>query len=327
MQAIVIRQPGGPDVLDFKTVEDPRPQRGEVLVRIRATAVNRADVLQREGKYPPPAGASADIPGLEFAGEVAEVGEWADDWRPGDRVWGLTAGGSYAQYIVVHGRTLSRIPDSLTFEEAASMPEACITAYDAMVTQCGLKSGETVLINGITSGVGTMALQIANAVGARVIGSTRSESKLERLQPFGPLKTLVVRDGKFAQEVIDLTGGGADVVLELIGGAYVQEDLLCAAVRGRIILVGLLAGARSEVIFATILAKRLHLLGTTLRGRPLEEKILTARAFQKHVVPLITAGKVRPIIDKIFDLQDAAEAHKFMESNVSFGKIVLSVKH
>ena len=327
MQAIVITKPGGPEVLELQTVEAPRPQRGEILVRIRATALNRADVLQREGKYPAPPDAAANIPGLEFAGEVAEVAEDYNEWRVGDKVFGLTAGGSYAQYIVVHSRTLSRMPDGLSFEEAAALPEACITAYDAMINQAQLKSGEHVLINGITSGVGTIAAQIANALGAQVIGSTRSESKLAKLKNLGSMKTIVVREGKFAQEVNDLTNGGADVVLELIGGSYVQEDLLCTALRGRIILVGLLGGAKAEIMFAPILTKRLQLLGTTLRSRPLEEKIIAARQLQKYVVPLISTGKIKPIIDKIFDLSEVVEAHKFMDSNESFGKIVMSVKH
>lgn len=327
MQAIVIREPGGPDVLEYRDVPDLKAQRGEVLVRIRATAVNRADVLQRQGKYPPPSGASPDIPGLEFAGEIAEVGDEFTGWRVGDRVFGLTAGGAYAQFILAHPRTLSRIPEQLTYEEAASLPEACITAYDAMVSQCELKSGETVLINGITSGVGTAALQIANAIGATVIGSTRTASKIPRLEKIGTLKPVVVKSGKFAQEVIDLTNGGADVVLELIGGNYVQEDLLCTTLRGRIILVGLLAGAKAEILFATILAKRLQIFGTTMRGRPLEEKIIAAKQFQKHVAPMIACGQVKPIIDRVFSLSEVAEAHRFMESNESFGKIVLSVNH
>ena len=285
-------------------------------------------MLQREGKYPPPPDASQDIPGLEFAGEVADVGEFAGEWKSGDRVFGLTAGGSYAQYIVVHARTVSRIPEGLSFEEAASLPEACITAYDAMISQCKLSSGETILINGITSGVGSIACQIASAIGANVIGTTRSASKIDKLKSLGQLNNLVVPNGRFAQEVNDLTNGsGADVVLELIGGNYVQEDLLCTALKGRIILVGLLAGAKAELMFAAILAKRLKLFGTTLRGRPLEEKIITARLFQKHVLPLILAKKVRPIVDRVFSLTEARQAHEYMASNESFGKIILQVQH
>lgn len=328
MQAIVITKPGGPEVLEYQTVEDLKPQRGEVLVRIKATAVNRADVLQREGKYPAPPEASQDIPGMEFAGEVAEVGPSVHEWSKGDKVFGLTAAGSYAQYVVVHPRTLSRIPEGLSFEEAASLPESCITAYDAMVTQAKLASGETVLISGVTSGVGTIAMQIANAIGAQVIGSTRSSAKLAKLESLGKVKPIVVQNGKFAQEVNDLTNGsGADVVMELIGGSYLQEDLLCTALKGRIILVGLLGGPKCDILLATVLTKRLQIIGTSLRSRPLEEKITAARHFQKNVVPLIAAKKVQPSIDKVFELSEAAEAHRYMASNESFGKIVLSVKH
>jgi len=327
MQAVIVSRPGGPEVLELSTVETPKPQRGEVLVRIIATAINRADVMQREGNYPPPRDASQNILGLEFAGEVAEVGEFTD-WKVGDRVCGLTSGGSYAQYAVVHGRTLSCIPEHLSFEEAAALPEACITAYDAMVIQGKLSAGDNLLVNGITSGVGTVALQIANAIGAHVIGTTRSASKIDRLKTLGALQTIVTTDGKFAGKVMAATNGiGAHVVLELIGGDYVQEDAACAVSKGRIIVVGLLAGRKTEISLATILMKRLHIIGTTLRSRPLEEKIQVAQLFKNHLVPLISAGKIKPVIDKVFDLSEAAEAHRFMGSNESLGKIILRVKH
>jgi putative PIG3 family NAD(P)H quinone oxidoreductase len=326
MQAIIISRPGGPEVLELSTVETPKPQRGEVLVRIIATAINRADVMQREGKYPPPPDASQNIPGLEFAGEVAEVGEFAG-WNVGDRVFGLTSGGSYAQYTAVHGRTLSRIPEHLDYEQAAALPEACITAYDAMITQGKLSAGEYLLINGITSGVGTIALQIANAIGAQVIGTSRSAAKIPRIEELGSLQTIITADGKFSEKVMSASkGNGVDVVLELIGGNYVQEDILCTKIKGRIIVVGLLAGRKTEVSLATILSKRLHIIGTTLRARPLEEKIQAALLFQTHVVPLICGGKIKPVIDKVFELTEAAEAHRFMGSNDSFGKIVLKIR-
>jgi NADPH:quinone reductase len=327
MQAIIISRPGGPEVLELSTVETPKPQRGEVLVRIMATALNRADAMQREGKYPPPPDASQNIPGLEFAGEVAEAGQFAE-WKIGDRVFGLTSGGSYAQYVVVHGRTLSRIPEHLDYEQAAALPEACITAYDAMITQGKLSAGEYLLISGVTSGVGTIALQIANAIGAQVIGTTRSATKIARVEELGSLKSIVTTDGKFSKEVLKATNGnGANVVLELIGGDYVKEDIQCAAIKGRIIVVGLLAGRKTEISLADILAKRLHMMGTTLRMRPLEEKIQTALVLQAHVVPLICSGKIKPIIDKVFDLSEASSAHQFMDGNESFGKIILRVKH
>jgi NADPH2:quinone reductase len=317
MQAIIISRPGGPEVLELSTVETPKPQRGEVLVRIMASGLNRADSMQREGNYPAPPDAPQNILGLEFAGEVAEVGQFTE-WKIGDRVFGLTAGGSYAQYLVAHGRTLSRIPDHLDYEQAAALPEACITSYDAMVTQGKLSAGENLLISGVTSGVGTIALQIANAIGARVVGTTRSAAKVARVEELGALNSIVTTDGKFSKEVIKATDGkGVDVVLELIGGDYVQEDIQCTALKGRIIVVGLLAGRKTEVSLAHILAKRLHMVGTTMRMRPLEEKIQAAQIFQTHVIPLICSGKVKPIIDKVFDLAEASKAHQFMDSNDS----------
>ena len=327
MQAIIISRPGGPEVLELSTVETPKPQRSEVLVRIMATGLNRADSQQREGKYPPPPDAPQHIPGLEFAGEVAEVGQFSG-WTVGDRVFGLTAGGAYAQYLVAHGRTLSRIPEHLDYEQAAALPEACITSYDAMITQGKLAAGEYLLISGVTSGVGTIALQIANAIGAQVVGTTRSAAKVARVEEIGALKSIVTTDGKFSKEVMKATDGkGADVVLELIGGDYVQEDIQCTAPKGRIIIVGLMAGRKTELSLAHILAKRLHMVGTTMRMRPLEEKIQAAQIFQTHVIPLICNGKIKPIIDKIFDLAEASKAHQFMDSNDSFGKIILRVKH
>jgi putative PIG3 family NAD(P)H quinone oxidoreductase len=323
MKAVTIEKPGGPDVLKIETVTDPRPQRGEVLVKVMATAINRADLLQREGKYPPPPDAVQNIPGLEYSGEIAELGECCADWASRDRVFGLVAGGSYAEYVVVHHRTLNRIPDNLSYDQAAALPEACITAYDAMVDQCALTCGETLLINGITSGVGTAALQIANAMGVSVIGTTRSASKVERLNEFGPARIVVSGDGKFSKTVLDEVSGGVDVILELIGGNYLQEDLVCLAPKGRIILVGLLGGPRCEVSLANILARRARIFGTTLRARPLEEKIRAAQLFQKAVVPLIASGRVKPVIDKIFSLDQIQQAHSYMASNESFGKIVV----
>lgn len=328
MQAIVITKPGPPDVLQLTDVGDPQPQRGEVLVKIHAVAINRADLLQRAGHYPPPPDVPKDIPGLEFAGEVAGWGDGVTEWKKGDRVFGLVGGGSYAQYLVVHTRTLSRIPDKLSYEEAAAIPEAAITAYDAMVSQCGLCAGESVLINGAASGVGTMAVQIANAIGARPLGTTRSSAKVARLLEVGLADTVIVKDGHFAPEVNALTGGaGVDVVLELIGGSYLKEDLQCIVNQGRIIIVGLLAGPATEIELAKILSKRLHVMGTSLRARPLEQKISVMRVFNKSIVPLVARGSLKAVVDKVFDLRDAAKAHEYVATNESFGKVVLHVSH
>ena len=263
MRAIVITTPGGPDVLQLQDRPTPEPSRGEVRVRVRATAVNRADLLQRAGAYPAPAGSPADIPGLEVAGEVDSLGDGACEVAVGDRVFGIVGGGGYAEYIVVPARTLVRIPERLSFVEAAAVPEAFVTAWDAMVSQAHLTAGETVLIHAATSGVGTAGVQLARAIGAQVIGTGRSAAKLARACDLGLTARVVVTDWQFAAEVIRHTGGrGADVVLELVGGAYVAEDLACLASLGRIVVVGLLGGAETELDLGLLMRKRAQIRGT-----------------------------------------------------------------
>src|SRR5690349_16874225 len=221
MKAIVISKPGGPEVLELREVASPEPGRGEVRVRVRATAVNRADLLQRMGVYPPPPDVPQDIPGLEFAGEIDAVGEATAGWRVGDRVFGLCGGGTYAEQLVAHGRAVARIPDGMSFTDAAAVPEAFLTAWDAMVAQAGLRSGEWVLVSAVGSGVGTAAVQIARALGARSIGTARTAAKLDRARALGLDEGVVAEGGKFAARVNELTGGrGADVVVELVGGGY-----------------------------------------------------------------------------------------------------------
>jgi putative PIG3 family NAD(P)H quinone oxidoreductase len=326
MKAVVIRAPGGPETLELREVEAPQPGRGEVRVRVRATAVNRADLLQRMGHYPAPADAPQDIPGLELAGEVDALGDGATEHAVGDRVFGLVGGGAYAEFVVCHERTLAKMPDRLTFTDAAAIPEAFITAYDAMVTQARLAAGETVLVHAVGSGVGTAAVQIARAVGARAIGTARSEEKLARARALGMHEGIWVKDGKFARAAKDFTGGrGVDVVLELVGGAYLVEDLACAASRARVVVVGLLAGARAEIDLGVVLRKRLALYGTVLRARPLEEKIAVTNAFARHVVPLLAQGDLEPVVDKVFPLSAAGEAHAYVAGNAGFGKVLLEV--
>jgi len=324
MKAIVISRPGGPEVLELREVEAPQPGRGEIRVRIRATAVNRADLLQRMGAYPAPADAPADIPGMEFAGEVDAVGAGATDHQIGDRVFGLCGGGSYAEQLAIHGRAAVRIPDSLSFTDAAAVPEAFITAWDAMVTQAKLAAGETVLIHAVGSGVGTAAVQIARAIGARTLGTARTAAKLERARNLGLDQEIVTSDGRFANLVAEATrGAGADVILELVGGAYLSEDLRCIAPTGHIVLVGMLGGAQAELDLGALLRKRVRITGTVLRARPFEEKIAVVRAFARHVVPLLARGSLRPIVDRVLPLAAAGEAHAYMASNQGFGKIVL----
>lgn len=310
----------------IEDVPMPSAQRSEVRVKVKATAVNRADLLQRKGKYPPPADAPQQVPGLEFAGVIDEVGEFVTDWSVGDRVFGLCGGGSYAEYVVVHGRTIAPIPSNMTFVEAAGVPEVFITAYDALVTQMKLSPGDNVLINAVGSGVGTAALQIVNALGGRPIGTTRSQSKLDRAKDYGLKDGIVVADGKFADKVNSITGGrGVDLVLELNGGAYVSEDIACMAPRGRLTVVGLVAGAAAQVDLSRVLSRRLEIRGTTLRMRPLEEKIAATVVFARQIVPLFEMGSLKPVIDVTFPLDKVADAHEFVESDKNFGKVILVV--
>ncbi len=326
MRAIVIRQPGGPEVLSLEQVADPELGKGEVKVRVKATAVNRADVLQRMGHYPSPADAPPDIPGLEFAGEVEALGDGVTEFSIGDKVFGLAGGGTYADFVVVHARCLSRMPVNLSFVEAASIPEIFTTAYDAMISQCSLLTGETVLIHAVGSGVGVAGLQLAKLLGANVIGTARNESKIEAARKFGLDHGIVVRDGTFASQVKDITNGlGVDLVFDLVGGSYVGEDVHCTAVKGRIIVVGLVAGLHSEIDFGQVLRKRLSIKGTSLRSRPLEEKIIAAKLLQNQIVPLFEKGLLKPVIDEILPLSSASEAHEHMDKNQNFGKIVLEV--
>ncbi|HEX3760309.1 MAG TPA: NAD(P)H-quinone oxidoreductase [Kofleriaceae bacterium] len=321
MKAIAITKPGGPDVLTLVDRPAPVPSRGEVRVRVRATAINRADVLQRMGGYPAPADSPPDIPGLEFAGEVDALGPGVERLAVGDRVFGLTGGGSYAEQLVTHERAVARIPDGMSFEHAAAVPEAFITAHDAIVGQAGLRGGETLLVHAVGSGVGTAAAQLGRALGAYVIGTARTPDKLERARALGMDAGVVPDGGKFADAV--RKHGEPSVVLELVGGPYVDEDIRTVGVLGRIVLVGLLAGGRNELDLGGILRKRLRIFGTVLRARPLEEKLAAMRSFEAHVVPLLRRGLVAPVIDTVMDLDAAAAAHTRMQSNEGFGKIVL----
>jgi NADPH2:quinone reductase len=324
MRAISITKFGGPDVLKLVERPTPRPTKGEVLVRVHATAVNRADLMQRAGKYPPPAGVEADIPGLEFAGEITELGDDVHEWKVGDRVFGLASGATYAEFLCAPARGVARIPENLSYAQAAAIPEAFITAYDAMVIQCGLSAGETVFITAVGSGVGTAAVQIARAIGASSIGAARTQDKLDGAQKLGMTHGVMSDTGTFAQSVVDATmGRGVDVIVELVGGSYVAEDLKCAAPKARIIVVGLVGGAKTDFDLGLLLRKRLTVRGTTLRMRPLEEKLQAAQVLARHLAPLFADGRLEPIIDRKFPLEEAAAAHAYVEANKNFGKVVL----
>ncbi len=311
-------------MLELRDVPAPTPSRGEVRVRVRATAINRADLLQRMGLYPAPPGDPPDIPGLELAGEVDALGGGVQDLAIGDRVFGLVGGGAYAEQVVVHERALARIPHGMGFEQAAAVPEAAVTAYDAMVVQAGLSAGDTLLVHAVGSGVGTMAVQIARAIGATSIGTARSAAKLERARALGLAHGVLPEAGAFADRVLALTAGrGADVILDLVGGSYVAEDARCAAVLGRILVVGLVGGRAANVDLSLVLRRRLRVLGTALRGRPLEEKIAAGQLLARRIAPLLASGAVAPVVDRVLSLDPAALGHEALHAADTFGKIVL----
>jgi putative PIG3 family NAD(P)H quinone oxidoreductase len=325
VRAIVFDGTGGPEVIRVREVPDPTPARGEVLVRVRAAALNRADLLQRRGLYPPPPGTRPDVPGLELAGEVLEAGD-ASGWRPGDRVMAIASGEAMAERAVVHERMLLRVPDGLSFDEAGALPEAGITSHDALFTLGGLRPGWSVLVHAVGSGVSTAALQIARAAGATVIGTSRTREKLERARALGmDHGVLVARsEPRFADEARRLTGGaGCALVLDFVGAPYARENQAALATRGRIVVVGTMGGTEGPVDFRLLMQKRGSIVGTTLRMRPLEEKILATQAFGRDVLPLVAAGRVRPVVDVVLPVERAREAHERMERNESFGKIVL----
>jgi len=326
MKAVYIKEFGGPENLEIREVPDPpKPEANEVLVRVRAAGLNRADLLQRRGHYPPPSGYSPNIPGLEFAGEVADAGSNVPDFKAGDRVFGITAGDAQAELLRIDHRLLTKIPHNLTFTEAAAVPEAFITAHDAVFTQGDLKGEETLLIHAVGSGVGLAALQLGKVFGHRVLGTSRTQEKLDRCREFGFDDGIVVgSDAKFADEVLSKTNGrGVDVILDLVGGAYFEENLKSLALKGRLLLVGMTAGSTAQFNLGIALMKRLTLIGTVLRARSIEDKANATRAFAISVVPLLAAGSATPNLDKVFDFRDVRAAHEYLESNESFGKVVL----
>lgn len=322
MKAVYITEYGAAENLELREVERPSiAEPDEVLVHVRAAALNRADLLQRKGLYPAPEGYPERIPGLEFAGEVFAVGEDVEGFRLGDPVFGITAGGGQAEYVLTRRDQLARIPDNLNFREAAAVPEAFITAHDAVFTQGGLREGETLLVHAVGSGVGLAALQIAKALGSRVIGTSRTEEKLERcVAEFGlDLALGTGTDTDFAGRIEEK----ADVVLDLVGAAYFEQNLEIMAQKGRLILVGLVGGRRAEFDLAKALTKRLRIQGTVLRSRSPEEKAQATERFAGEVLPLIASGKIRPNLDRVFEAGDVRRAHEYLESNESFGKVVL----
>jgi NADPH2:quinone reductase len=326
MRAVVMTGAGGPDVLQLTEVDRPSPGAGQLLVRVAATALNRADLLQRRGGHASPEGWPADIPGLEYAGTVEATGAGADRFSPGDRVMGLVGGGSYAEYVVVDQAEAMAVPDSLDLPEAAAVPEAFITAHDAIIVQAGLSAGETLLVHAVGSGVGTAATQIARAVGARSFGTSRSAWKLKATGEYGPDVAIDATTHDFADFVSgDTRGDGADVILDLVGGDYLEGNLRCLARHGRIIIVGLVAGSKATLDMRTLMRKRASIRGTVLRSRTGAEKAEATRAFAAFAAPLFERGAIRPVIDRVMKLEEVADAHRLMESSENLGKIVLTV--
>lgn len=327
MKAVVISRAGGPEVLEVRDVAQPAPAPDQVLIRVKATALNRADLLQREGHYPAPFGFPQEIPGIEFAGEVVTVGPLVQLWKPGQRVFGITGGGAYAEYLVAQERTIAEIPQRLSWTEAASIPEAFITAQDALWKQAELRPGEVVVIYAVGSGVGLAALQLANALGAESYGTSRTPDKIERAKQLG-LKQGIASShpATLASEFKQVANGrGADVVLDLIGGRYLNASLEMLASRGRVMCIGTVAGTKAEIDLRHVLSKRIMIRGTVLRARPLEEKIVATQAFARELCPLFERGQLRAVIDSEFEMRDVAAAHRRMESNETFGKVVLKI--
>jgi NADPH:quinone reductase len=324
MKAIVIREPGGADVLEQAERPIPEPGPSQIRVRVRTSALNRADLLQRKGMYPAPPGAPADIPGLEYAGDVDAVGSGAGLWAVGSRVMGIVPGGSYAEYVCVHEREAIRVPQGLEWEDAAAIPEAFLTAYDALFRQMDLQIGERVLIHAVGSGVGTAALQLAEAAGAITFGTSRTADKLEAAGRLGLQHGFDTSTDDWVEAAKRATESeGINVLLDLVGGNYLPISLRLLASRGRAIVVGTIAGSRAELDLRVLMGKRLQIAGTVLRSRPLEEKIALAREFSDAVLPLFSSGRIRPVVDRVYPFADIVKAHRAMEENRSFGKIVL----
>ena len=332
MKAVYVKEFGGAENLELREVENPpKPHDREVLVSVKASAVNRADILQRRGFYPAPPGVSDKILGLEFSGEVAETGENVTKFKIGERVFGITSGAAQAEFLLTEESLLAKIPENLSFAEAAAVPEAFITAHDAIFTLGKLQNDETLLIHAVGSGVGLAALQLAKARGAKVFGTSRTAEKLEKCDAFGLDHGIVtggdtVRDNPklFAELTEHLTGGkGIDVILDLVGADYFAANLETLALKGRLILVGLVSGRTAEFNLGTALTKRLQIIGTVLRSRPTREKAEATERFVAEVIPLLAGGRVKPNIDKIFPMTEIRQAHERIESNDSFGKVVL----
>ncbi|RJQ10343.1 MAG: NAD(P)H-quinone oxidoreductase [Dehalococcoidia bacterium] len=328
MRAAVVVRPEQVDAFDIQELPDPVIGPEEVLVAVKASALNRADLLQRRGRYNGPPGTRNDIPGLEMAGVIAETGSRVVGWKPGDRVMALLGGMGYASRIAVHERMLMPVPPNLTFEQAASIPEVFLTAYDALFLQCELKMGESVLIHAAGSGVGTAGIQMASAQGCRVFGTAGSQEKLEKAAALGLDVGIEYHTQDFAEVIKERTGGrGVDVILDVIGAPYWDQNIASLALKGRMVIVGSMGGGVVEQMnIGALSQKRASVRGTLLRARPLEEKATLVQAFVNRVLPLFANETLVPVVDVTFPLDQVGEAHRLMESNANFGKIVLTIE-
>ena len=325
MRAVVITQPGGPEVLEIQNVETPEPVGDQVRVRVRAAGLNRADLAQRMGMYPAPAGSPADIPGMEFAGEIDAVGPLVRMYQKGQRVMGIVGGGAQAEYILVHEGLLVVIPDNLDFVQAAAVPEVFMTAHDALFPQAVLQMGERGLIHAAGSGVGTAAIQLAHAVGATTFGTSRTPDKLERAKPLG--LDVGLSDKNFASEVKSRTNGeGVHVVLDFVGAAYMEQNLDVLTTWGRMVFLATLGGTQANVNLSLLMGKRIQIRGCTLRSRTIEDKFLVTRRLSTQVIPLLANGTVKPIVEQVYPMHEIGEAHEAMAANKNFGKLIVTIE-
>jgi NADPH:quinone reductase len=325
MNVVEIAAPGGPEQLKPAVRPVPRPGKGEVLIRVAAAGVNRPDVMQRQGRYPPPPGAS-DLPGLEVAGELVEIGPETSGLSVGDKVTALLPGGGYAEYVVASAVLCLPLPDSLSMIEAAAIPETYFTVWTNLFERGGCKAGDTVLIHGGTSGIGTTAIQLAHAWGARVYATAGSAEKAKACERLGAVRGINYKTEDFVEVIKQVTDGrGVDIILDMVAGTYAERNIDCAALEGRIVVISLLGGARAEINIGKILMKRLTLTGSTLRSRTVAQKAAVAAGVLQNVWPLLRAGRARPVIHATFPLAQASEAHRLMESSNHIGKIVLTV--
>ncbi|MFJ1647410.1 NAD(P)H-quinone oxidoreductase [Streptomyces sp. NPDC088258] len=323
MHAITIPEPGGPEALVWAEVPDPVPGEGEVLVEVAASAVNRADLLQRQGFYDPPPG-SSPYPGLECAGRIAALGPGVSGWAVGDEVCALLAGGGYAERVAVPAGQLLPVPEGLETVTAAALPEVAATVWSNVFMVSHLRPGETLLVHGGASGIGTMAIQLAKAVGARVAVTAGGPEKLARCAKLGADILIDYREQDFVAEIDRATdGAGADVILDIVGAKYLERNVKALAVNGRLAVIGLQGGAKGELNLGALLSKRAAVTATSLRARPLTEKAAIIAAVREHVWPLIEAGRIRPVVDRTLPLPEAAEAHRALEAGGHFGKLLL----